>query len=89
MDLMAFMDPLLAALSFALGNQLTIGKKLLTNNDPLIVAALALFSGAVLLNILTAFTEGYTQIFTGASCTQLDILIYPWGLDHDWEELIP
>ncbi|MCG9478688.1 MAG: DMT family transporter [Actinomycetia bacterium] len=72
MDLMAFLDPLLAALSFALYS--VIGKKLLANNDPLIVAALALFSGAVLLNILTAFTVGYTQIFT-ASRTELGILI--------------
>lgn len=59
-DLWGCLDSLLAALSFALYS--VIGKKLLTNNDPLIVAALALFSGAVLLNLLTGFTVGYSQV---------------------------
>jgi len=52
---------LLAALSFSLYS--VIGKKILTSNDPLIVAALALFSGAVLLNLFTSVTVGYTDIF--------------------------
>jgi drug/metabolite transporter (DMT)-like permease len=52
---------LLAALSFSIYS--VIGKKILTSNDPLVVAVLALFSGAVLLNIFTASTVGYADIF--------------------------
>ena len=52
---------LLAALSAALYS--VIGKKVLVTNDPLIVAALAIFSGAVLLTILTASTVGFSEIF--------------------------
>ena len=59
-DLLGCAFSLLAALSFSLYS--VIGKKILTTNDPLIVAALALFSGAVLLNIFTATTVGYADI---------------------------
>jgi drug/metabolite transporter (DMT)-like permease len=52
---------LLAALSFALYS--VIGKRVLVSNDPLIIATIALFSGAVLLNILTAATVGFSEIF--------------------------
>jgi len=52
---------LLAALSFSIYS--VIGKKILTSNDPLVVAVLALFSGSVLLNIFTASTVGYADIF--------------------------
>jgi drug/metabolite transporter (DMT)-like permease len=51
---------LLAALSFSIYS--VVGKKILTSNDPLVVAVLALFSGAVFLNIFTAATVGYTDI---------------------------
>ena len=51
---------LLAALSAALYS--VIGKKVIKSNDPLIVAALAMFSGAVLLTILTAATEGFSDV---------------------------
>jgi drug/metabolite transporter (DMT)-like permease len=68
-DLLGCAFSLLAALSFSLYS--VIGKKILTTNDPLIVAALALFSGAVLLNIFTASTVGYTDIFTAGWSTFL------------------
>jgi drug/metabolite transporter (DMT)-like permease len=51
---------LLAALSAALYS--VIGKKVLVSNDPLIIAALAIFSGAVLMTILTASTVGFSEI---------------------------
>lgn len=52
---------LLAALSAALYS--VIGKKVLVSNDPLIIAAIAIFSGAVLLTIFTASTVGFSEIF--------------------------
>ena len=61
-DLLGCAFSLLAALSFALYS--VIGKKVLVSNDPLIIATIALFSGAVLLNILTAATVGFSEIFT-------------------------
>jgi drug/metabolite transporter (DMT)-like permease len=51
---------LLAALSAALYS--VIGKKVLVSNDPLIIAALAIFSGAVLMTIFTASTVGFSEI---------------------------
>lgn len=59
-DLLGCLFSLMAALSFALYS--VIGKKVLTSNDPLIVVALALFSGAVMLAILTATTVGFSEI---------------------------
>jgi drug/metabolite transporter (DMT)-like permease len=59
-DLLGCAFSLLAALSFALYS--VIGKRVLASNDPLIVAALALFSGAVLLAILTAATVDFSAI---------------------------
>lgn len=59
-DLLGCAFSLLAAFSFALYS--VIGKRILTSNDPLIVAALALFSGAVLLNVFTAVTVGHSAI---------------------------
>jgi len=38
------------------------GKRVLSRNDPLIVATLALFSGAVLLTVFCAFTAGFTGL---------------------------
>ncbi len=61
-DLIGFSFSLLAALSFALYS--VIGKRILATNDPLIISAIALFSGAVLLSILTASTVGFSQAFT-------------------------
>jgi drug/metabolite transporter (DMT)-like permease len=61
-DLLGCAFSLLAAISFSLYS--VIGKKILAANDPLIVAALALLSGAVLLNIFTALTVGYADIYS-------------------------
>lgn len=61
-DLLGCAFSLLAALSFALYS--VIGKKVLVSNDPLIIATIALFSGAVLLNILTAATVGFSAVLT-------------------------
>ncbi|MHB1346970.1 MAG: DMT family transporter [Candidatus Humimicrobiaceae bacterium] len=52
---------LLAALSAALYS--VLGKKVIKSNDPIIIAALAIFSGAVLLTILTASTVGFSDVF--------------------------
>ena len=60
-DLLGCAYSLLAALSAALYS--VIGKRILKSNDPLIVAALAMFSGAVLLIILTSTTVGFSEIF--------------------------
>ena len=51
---------LLAAISAALYS--VIGKKVLKENDPLIITAFAIFSGTVLLTILTASTVGFSGI---------------------------
>jgi len=59
-DLLGCAFSLLAALSAALYS--VIGKRVLESNDPLIVAALAMFSGAVLLTILTAVTVGFSDV---------------------------
>ncbi len=56
---------ILAALSFSFYS--VLGKKVLMRNDPLTVASLALLSGAVLLNILTAFTVGYDEIVSAGT----------------------
>ncbi|MGM0367779.1 MAG: DMT family transporter [Actinomycetota bacterium] len=60
-DLTGCIFSLLAAFSFAIYS--VIGKKILVSNDHLIIAALAIFSGAVLITILTAFTVGFSEIF--------------------------
>jgi drug/metabolite transporter (DMT)-like permease len=60
---------LLAALSAALYS--VIGKRILISNDPLIVVALAIFSGAILLIILTATTVGFSEIFLASWPTLL------------------
>ena len=60
-DLLGCAYSLLAALSAALYS--VIGKRILKSNDPLIIAALAMFSGAVLLIILTSTTVGFSEIF--------------------------
>jgi drug/metabolite transporter (DMT)-like permease len=68
-DLLGCSYSLLAALSAALYS--VIGKRVLVSNDPLIVAALAIFSGAVLLTILTATTVGFSEIFLAGWSTVL------------------
>ena len=68
-DLLGCSFSLLAALSAALYS--VIGKKVLISNDPLIVAALAIFSGAVLLTILTASTVGFTEVYVAGWSTIL------------------
>ena len=59
-DLLGCGFSLLAALSAAIYS--VVGKRILKSNDPLIVAALAMFSGAVLLIILTTFTVGFSGL---------------------------
>ena len=59
-DLGGCLLSLLAALSFAAYT--VMGKHVVQRNDPLIVTALALFSGAVLLSLFTGFTVGYTSL---------------------------
>lgn len=59
-NLLGCVFSLLAALSFALYS--IFGKRILANNDPLIIAGIALFSGVVLLTILTASTIGFSEI---------------------------
>ena len=59
-DLFGCLFSLMAAFSFALYS--VIGKKVLTSNDPLIVVTLALFSGAVMLIILTSTTVGFSEV---------------------------
>jgi drug/metabolite transporter (DMT)-like permease len=51
---------ILAALSFAFYS--VIGKKVLSRNDPLVVAFLALLSGAVLLVGFTTLTRGFAEV---------------------------
>ena len=72
-DLLGCAFSLLAALSFALYS--VIGKKVLVSNDPLLIALIALFSGAVLLATLTAFTVGFSEIVNSGWST-LGILIF-------------
>jgi drug/metabolite transporter (DMT)-like permease len=52
---------LMAALSFAVFS--IVGKKVLASNDPLVITAVAIFSGAVLLAVLTASTVGFSGLF--------------------------
>ena len=59
-DLVGCLLSLLAALSFAVYT--VIGKRVVQRNDPLIVTALALFSGAVLLSVFTGVTVGFTSL---------------------------
>ncbi len=56
---------ILAALSFSFYS--VLGKRVLMRNDPLTIASLALLSGAILLNILTAFTVGYDEIVSAGT----------------------
>lgn len=71
-NLLGCVFSLLAALSAALYS--VIGKKVLISNDPIIVAALAIFSGAVLLTILTAATVGFSDIFLAGWPTVLTMV---------------
>jgi drug/metabolite transporter (DMT)-like permease len=64
---------LLAALSVALYS--VIGKKVLTSNDPIIVTTLAVFSGAVLLTILTSATVGFSDILTAGWITIMTMVL--------------
>lgn len=68
-DLFGCLFSLMAAFSFALYS--VIGKKVLTSNDPLIVVTLALFSGAVMLIILTSTTVGFSEIILAGWSTFL------------------
>lgn len=68
-DLFGCLFSIMAAFSFALYS--VIGKKVLTSNDPLIVVTLALFSGAVMLIILTSTTVGFSEIILAGWSTFL------------------
>ncbi|MBN1837866.1 MAG: DMT family transporter [Spirochaetales bacterium] len=59
-----------AAVSFALYT--VLGKRILSRNDPLLVSTLALFAGAVLLDVLTAATVGFGSLRGASGLT--------WGL---------
>ncbi len=72
-DLLGVAFSLMAALSFALYS--VIGKRVLASNDPLIIALIALFSGAVLLTTLAASTVGFSEI-ANADWTTLGMLIF-------------
>ena len=73
-DMLGCSFSLMAALSFALYS--VIGKKVLISNDPLIVAVIALFSGAVMLTALTATTVGFSEIvFAGWSTFLLMVFL--------------
>jgi drug/metabolite transporter (DMT)-like permease len=58
---------LVAAVSFSLYT--VFGKRLLQRNDPLLVATVALFAGAVLLFILCAATVGFRSLFAASTKT--------------------
>jgi len=64
---------ILAALSFAFYT--IIGKKLLSSNEPLIVASLGIFSGAILLGLLTGLTVGFSDL-SGAGVSILLVTIF-------------
>jgi drug/metabolite transporter (DMT)-like permease len=60
LDLLGCAFSVLAAFSFALYT--VLGKRVLSRNDPLIVASLALFSGAACLTLFCALTPGFAGL---------------------------
>jgi drug/metabolite transporter (DMT)-like permease len=74
-DLKGCLYSLGGALSFALYT--VFSKRILQRNDPLIVAALALLSGAVALTALCAATVGFRSLF--AASTQAWVLLLVLG----------
>ncbi len=60
-DIVGCLYSLLAALSFALYT--VLGKRIVQRRDPLMVTALALFSGTVLLGVATAVTVGFGSLW--------------------------
>ncbi len=63
-----------AAMTFALYS--IFAKRILSRNDPIVVVAIALFSGAVLLIILSSFTVGLQPLlFSGARIWLLMVLL--------------
>jgi drug/metabolite transporter (DMT)-like permease len=69
-DLVGVAFSLSAAISFALYT--ILGKRILSRNDPLLVSTLALFAGAVLLDVLTGATVGFGSLLRASALT--------WGL---------
>jgi drug/metabolite transporter (DMT)-like permease len=61
------------AVSFALYS--VLGKRLLERNDPIHVVAVAVFSGSVLLAILTRYTTGYASLMKVQTGTWLLTLV--------------
>jgi drug/metabolite transporter (DMT)-like permease len=76
MNLQGCLYSLAAALSFALYT--VFGKRILQHNDPLLVATLALFSGAVALSALCAGTAGFRSLYSAS--TQVLVLLLVLGL---------
>jgi drug/metabolite transporter (DMT)-like permease len=76
MNLIGCALSLLAALSFTIYS--VVGKRILSRNDPLIIASLALLSGAVLLSIFAGVTKGYTEVI--AAGTPIFLLMVFLGL---------
>jgi len=66
-DLFGCLLSLLAALTFAAYT--VLGKRVVERNDPLIVTALALFSGAVLLSAFTGCVVGFSGLGAADSLT--------------------
>jgi drug/metabolite transporter (DMT)-like permease len=75
-DLRGCLYSLGAALSFALYT--VFGKRILKRNDPLLVATLALLSGAVALSALCAGTVGFRSLF--AASTRVWVLLLALSL---------
>ncbi len=69
MDLLGISFSFMAAFSFAIYT--VIGKKVLTSNEPLIVTLIALFSGTIILSVLTATTIGFSEIILAGWSTFL------------------
>jgi drug/metabolite transporter (DMT)-like permease len=72
-NLLGCLFSVLAAILFALYS--VFGKKVLVSNDPLIINALSLFSGAALLAIMTSATVGFAEVVS-ADWKTLLILIF-------------
>jgi drug/metabolite transporter (DMT)-like permease len=68
-DLLGCAFSIAGAVSFALYS--VLGKRLLERNDPIHVVAIAVFSGSILLAILTRFTTGYASLMNVQTGTWL------------------
>jgi drug/metabolite transporter (DMT)-like permease len=69
---------LAAALSFSIYT--VLGKRILERNEPIIITTISLFSGAVLLTILTFFSTGFSDFSRLDGRTWIYILIVGAGM---------